>query len=80
VRHADLHSGIAEEEPRARLVMGDHLGDPVGPTSEEPGREPGFERLYRSARLEPGHAIVDRHAEDRGPRAFVHRFDRAGGL
>ena len=50
---------------------------PVGPACEELGGEPRLERLHRSARLEPGDAVGEWHAQHRRPRSLVRRLDRA---
>jgi hypothetical protein len=78
---ADRRARVGQEKPRALLVMAEHLADPVGPPLEEPRGKPRLECLHRSARLEPGNAAVERHAQHRRPRFFVlgldgaHRFD-----
>jgi hypothetical protein len=41
------------------------LGDPVGPACEQLGREPRLECLHRSACLQPGDAVAERHAQHR---------------
>ena len=77
---ADRGARVAEEKPRALLVVAEHLGDAVGMACEQLGREPRLECLHRPARLEPGDAVGERHAQDRGPRPLVLRFDHAGWL
>jgi hypothetical protein len=51
----DRRAGVAEKQPRALLVVRDHLCNTVRPAREELRCEPGLEGLDGRARLEPGH-------------------------
>src|SRR5207244_8310014 len=66
------------EEPRPLIVVTEHVCDPSRPARGELGRQPRFERLHGRARLEPGDAVGERHAQHRRPRALVRRLDVAG--
>jgi hypothetical protein len=74
---ADRRARVGEEKPPALVVVAEHLGDPVGPACEQLGRESRLECLHRSACLEPGDAIGERHAQHCRPRSFVPRLDDA---
>ena len=63
-RAPDRRAGVGEQEPRPLLVVREHVGDAVGPARRELRREPRLERLHRRARLEPGRAAGERHAQD----------------
>jgi hypothetical protein len=77
---ADRGARVAEEEPRPLLVVAEHLRDAIGMAREELGREPRLECLHPRARLEPGHAAGERHAQDGRPGPLVLRFDPADRL
>ena len=77
---ADRGARVAEEEPRPLLVVAEHLCDAIAIAREELGREPRLECLHRRARLEPGHAAGERHAQDGRPGPLVPRFDPADRL
>ncbi len=77
---ADPGARVAEEEPRPLLVVAEHPCDAIGIAREELGREPLLESLHRRARLEPGHAAGERHAQDGRPGPLVLRFDTADRL
>src|SRR5919197_2971121 len=71
---SDRDARVGEEEPGPLLVVGDHLGDPVGPSGEQSGRQPRLEGLHRCARLEPDDAVGEGDAEDGRPRPLVRRL------
>ena len=77
---AERRARVGEEKPPPLVVVAEDLGDPVGPACEQLGREPRLECLYRSACLEPGDAVGERHAQHRRPRSFVRRLDDADRL
>jgi hypothetical protein len=77
---ADRGARVTEEKPRALLVLAEHLGDAVGMACEQLGRQPRLERLHRPARLEPGDAVGERHAQDSRPGPLVLLFDHADRL
>jgi hypothetical protein len=62
---ADRGASVGQQQPRPLLVVGEDLGDPVGPPGEQCGRQPRLERLHRTARLEPGNALGERYAQHR---------------
>jgi hypothetical protein len=74
---AERRARIGEEKPGTLLVLAEHLGDAVGPAREEPRREPRLECLRRTAGLEPGNAVGERHAQDRRPGSLVYKLDLA---
>ena len=76
----DRPARVGEEKPSPLFVVSEYFRDAVRPASIELGRETGLERLHRCARLEPGDAAGERHAQYRGPRPLVHGLDRADGI
>src|SRR5437867_900175 len=76
----DRLARIREQKPAALLVASKYLWNAVGPTREELGSEVRLECLHRRARLEPGDAVGERHAQHRRPRPLVHGLDRANRL
>ena len=72
---ADRPARIGEEKPPPLLVVVEDLGGPVGPAGEQLAREPRLECLHRSAGLEPGDAIGERHAQHRFRRSRVRCLD-----
>src|SRR4051794_5232480 len=77
---ADRRTGIAHQEPRARLVMCHHLGDAVRPACAELRGETRLEELHASGRLEPERAVRCGHAERSRPRTILLDLDSARRL
>jgi hypothetical protein len=77
---ADGLARVCEEKPGPLLVVSEYFRDAVRPAAMEFGREARLECLYRRARLEPGDAAGDWHAQYRPPRPLVYELDRAGRL
>jgi hypothetical protein len=77
---ADRLPGVGKQEPCPFLVVAENLRDPVGPAGVERRRQARFERLDRSARLEPGDTVCERHSPHGCPRSLVRRLDCGNGL
>lgn len=63
--HAHRRARIGEQQPRTRLIVGEHLSDPIRPAREQARREPRLECLHRSTRLEPSDTVGERHPQHR---------------